>query len=102
MLNHLINYAKQKGLVSRPGFKAKEVRWAIQFDAHGKYLGPIELGDAGQRGNKGRTFSMCPDLTQGELVGGGGRRHFLVDSAEVVAEERGKLELVLAELAELG
>ena len=86
MLNQLVKYAEAKGLVSMPGFRSKDVRWAIHYDMNGNFLGVTELGNAGEKGNRGRTFPLCPNLTQPEMLRGGqGCRHFLVDSAEVVA-----------------
>jgi CRISPR-associated protein Csd1 len=86
MLNQLVKYAEAKGLASMPGFRSKEVRWAIHYDMSGKFLGVTELGNAGEKGNRGRTFPLCPNLTQPEMLRGGqGCRHFLVDSTEVVA-----------------
>jgi CRISPR-associated protein Csd1 len=86
MLNLLIQYARDHALVSEPGFKPKRARWAVVFDARGQLLGVQELGDAGSKNNPGRQFACCPDLSQPEMkAAGAGCRHFLLDSAEVVA-----------------
>jgi len=88
MLHALIEYANRRGLVIEPGFKAKNVRWAIlsASDRTTALLGVQELGEVGARANRGRLFKRCPDLSQPEMkAGGSGCRHFLVDSAEVVA-----------------
>ena len=86
MLNLLIQYAKDHGLATEPGFKPKTVRWAMVFDAAGQFLGVQELGDLEAKRNPGRAFAVCPDLSQPELKSGGaGCRHFLVDTTEVVA-----------------
>lgn len=86
MLDLLVKYARDHNLVTEPGFKAKRVRWALVFDPNGRFLSTQELGDVGDRRNPGREFAKCPDLSHPEMIAGGeGRRHFLVDNAEVVA-----------------
>ena len=85
MLHILANYASQKGLVTEPGFKPKQVRWAIVFDGRGKFIEAVDLGDAESKTKKGRTFRKCPDLTQPEMISGGvTRSQFLVDTTETV------------------
>ena len=84
MIHLLAEYSRKQGLEAEPGFAPKLVRWAICCDSKANYTGLIELGEAGAKGNRGRQFSCCPDLTQGELLGGGTRSHFLADSAEVL------------------
>ncbi|MCX7016718.1 MAG: type I-C CRISPR-associated protein Cas8c/Csd1 [Candidatus Sumerlaeota bacterium] len=86
MLNLLIDYAQSHGLTVEPGFKPKTVRWAIVCDREGRFLNVQELGDPGEKNNRGRVFNVCPDLTQPEMkAGGSGCRHYLVDNVEVVA-----------------
>lgn len=86
MLNLLIEYAHKHDLTVEPGFKPKQVRWAIVCDADGNYLQVIELGDKDQDRTNGKRFSKCPDLSQPEMKRAGpGSRHFLVDTAAVVA-----------------
>ena len=69
-----------------PGFTSKEIRWAVVCDDAGGFLDVVELGDAGQKKNRGQTFSKCPNLSQPELIGGKETRsHFLVETAGVVA-----------------
>jgi len=86
MLDLLVRYAHDHGLTARPGFKPKRVRWALVFDRRGRFLNAQELGDVGEKRNAGRQFPCCPDLSQPEMKAGGvGCRHFLVDTAEVVA-----------------
>jgi len=86
MLELLVKYAKDRGLEVEPGFKPKEVRWAIVCDDDGRFPDVIELGDTEQKRNPGETFQRCPDLKQSELIAGGiTRSHFLVETAEVVA-----------------
>jgi CRISPR-associated protein Csd1 len=86
MLHLLDAYGRSQGATATPGFALKTVKWAISLDGSGRFLEVLELGDTGARRNPGRQFPMCPDLTQPELMAGGkGCRHFLVDSADVVA-----------------
>jgi CRISPR-associated protein Csd1 len=84
MLEQLVQYA-QKYHLAGPGFAPKEVRWAIQCDPSGRYLGVVELGDTSLKKNPGRQFRLCPDLNQPELVGGTQpRSHFLIETLETV------------------
>ncbi len=87
MLELLIDYArKHLHTTPEPGFSAKDIRWAIDCDEQGNFLDIIELGDAGQKNNRGQSFSKCPHLSQGELKAEGvTKSHFLTDTAEVVA-----------------
>ena len=86
MLNLLIQYAHDRDVASEPGFKTKQARWAVVCDADGEYLHTMELGDADQKRNPGRTFPLCPDLSLPEMKRGGkGCRHFLADNTEVIA-----------------
>jgi CRISPR-associated protein Csd1 len=86
MLARLVDYARRRELTAEPGFAPKTVRWAISLAPDGRLLGVDELGAAGEKGNRGRRFSRCPELSQPEIKRGGpGCRHFLVDSADVVA-----------------
>src|SRR5437867_12137228 len=86
MLHLLSKYARDHELVVEPGFRPKDVRWAIIFSADGRFLEVVELGDTSQTRNPGRTFSKCPDLSQPELKRTGpGSRHLLADSADAVA-----------------
>lgn len=84
MLDRLVDYARKHGLTAEPGFAPKTVRWAIVCDRSGKFLDVTDLADVEERA--GRTFPKCPELSQPEIKrGGAGCRHFLVDSADVVA-----------------
>ena len=86
MLHLLKKYAVEKGLVLEPGFKAKDVRWAIVLDETGSFIEVLELGDPGDKKNRGQMFAQCPDLSQPEMIAGGViRSQFLVETAEVVA-----------------
>lgn len=82
MLELLAKY----GQGSEPGFRPKDVRWAIALDSEIGFVGVVPLGEPDQRSNLGQTFSRCPDLSQPELVSGSQTRsHFLVETAGVVA-----------------
>ena len=83
MLGALLDYARNHELVAEPGFAPKLVRWALVCDAKGRFL---EVLDLALEGSRGWTFQRCPELSQGEMKrGGAGCRHFLIDSADVVA-----------------
>jgi CRISPR-associated protein Csd1 len=86
MLEHLLRFAEQHDLASEPGFKPKDVRWALMADAQGKLLATaIELGQAGQKNNRGMRFPKCPDFSFSEMKAGGvTKSHFLAETAEVV------------------
>jgi CRISPR-associated protein Csd1 len=86
MLEMLVKYAQTHDLMAEPGFKPKEVRWAIALDSKRGLIGLEELGQLDQKNNRGRYFAKCPDLSQAELIGGPtARSHFLVETASVVA-----------------
>jgi len=85
MLELLAKYALNNGLEPEPGFKPKDVRWAIACDTQGRFLELVELGDTELKRNPGRPFPKSPDLSQPELIRGETKSHFLIDSAEVVA-----------------
>jgi CRISPR-associated protein Csd1 len=85
MLGLLLKYAEDNGLQAEPGFKPKDVRWALLFDGDGAFLEVIELGDVGNRKNRGRTFPKCPDLPSSEFKRGIKRSHFLIESVQVIA-----------------
>lgn len=83
MLHALKDYAIREKLTAEPGLKPKAVRWLLMFSPQGQFTGVQNLaGD--DRKSKGRVFPNCPDLTFSEMIGGG-CRHFLVDSADVVS-----------------
>lgn len=84
MLHAVLDYARSRDAVE-PGFKPKSVRWLINFSPDGQFLDVFDAA-GGDKKSKGRTFRVCPDLTSQEIVSaGGGCRHFLVDSVDVVA-----------------
>jgi CRISPR-associated protein Csd1 len=85
VIHLLAEYCRQQKLVAEAGFSPKPVRWTICCDLTGRYTGLVELGDVGPKNNRGQEFPCCPDLSQGELIGGGlPRSHFLADTADVV------------------
>lgn len=85
MIHLLDEYARKQNLAAEAGFSPKLVRWAICCDSNGRYTGLVPLGDIDAKNNRGREFPRCPDLSQGEMIGGGlPRSHFLADTADVV------------------
>jgi len=84
MLELLVKYAKDHGLEVEPGFRPKDVRWAIVCDENGAFLDVVELGDPQQKRNRGEMFPRCPEMDRGFLQSGG-KSHFLAESAQVVA-----------------
>lgn len=85
MLEALLTYAVDRGIVLPSGLKAKDVRWAICCDEKGDFLDVIELGDVSQKINRGQRFPKCPDFSFSEMKAHGvTKSHFLVESAEVV------------------
>jgi hypothetical protein len=85
MIHLLVEYCRQQKLPAEVGFSPKLVRWAICCDSTGRYTGLVPLGDVDAKSNRGHEFLSCPDLSQGEMIGGGiSRSHFLADTADVV------------------
>ncbi len=85
MIHLLVEYCRKQNLPAEAGFSPKLVRWAICCDSNGRYTGLVPLGDVDAKNNRGREFPFCPDLSQGEMIGGGiSRSHFLADTADVV------------------
>jgi CRISPR-associated protein Csd1 len=84
MLGTLVRYARAHDLVAEPGFAPKTIRWGLACDSEGRFLQVLPLAEDPK--SPGRTFRKCPELSQPELKRGGpGCRHFLADSADVVA-----------------
>lgn len=80
MLHLLKDYAQENDLAVVPGFAVKQVRALLMFSADGRYLKAMPLDEDNQR------VGGCPHLSQPEIMAAGkGARHFLVDSAAVVA-----------------
>jgi len=79
-----MEYAERHGVDVEPGFLPKVVHWAVRPGAGGDRWDVTPLGDASEGGEGGLLFPRCPHLIQPELVRGK-TRHFLVDSAAVVA-----------------
>ncbi len=82
MLHELVNYAEREGLMVRPGFKPKTVRWLLVFSAHGEFLGVQDLAGEERKG-RGREFAVCPAAPRNWLQGGG-RSDFLAESLQTV------------------
>jgi CRISPR-associated protein Csd1 len=78
MLNELIAYADQHLADSEPGFRTREVRWSIEIASDGRFMGILPLGD----GKRGAELPRCPEM---HAMNGGGKSHFLVESAQTVA-----------------
>jgi CRISPR-associated protein Csd1 len=76
MLHALHEYGEQLG--GEPGFKTREVRWAIQITESAELLNVIPLGD----GKAGTQLAYCADM---HAMNSGGKAHFLVETAQTVA-----------------
>ncbi|MCE5359417.1 MAG: type I-C CRISPR-associated protein Cas8c/Csd1 [Acidithiobacillus sp.] len=94
MIRELVEYAEKHRLVTRPGYQAKAVQWAVDITGDGFYLGVTPLGDPSRRRDRGVVFPLAPHLEQPELASGGQPRcHFLIETAAVVlnmADSAGK------------
>lgn len=78
MLNELVEYARKNGLSMPPGFKSKMGKWTILLGDEGNFIDVIKDDE--------KSFSMCPDLSQPELIAGGVTRcQFLLETVSVVA-----------------
>lgn len=85
MLNQVIGWGRSSRLAVPTGFKVKPVRWALVFDPEGRFQLVRELGDVGEKRNRG-AYLLCPNLELGEMKrGGAGTRHFLVDNTQVIS-----------------
>jgi len=83
MLREIIEHARSKDLDVEPGFTPKFVKWAIQCDSRGRFLGLLPLAE---KKEKGREFSKCPNMTQPEMKAGGTTKsHFLVESLSIIS-----------------
>jgi len=74
MLHALLEYAKQAKISAEAGFKPKPIRWLLQFDSSGEYLGLLPASDD----RKAREFPNVPHL---QFTSGTPMRQFLVDTA---------------------
>ena len=83
MLKELAEYAYSHG-APPPGFKPKDVQWAITFYTGKGFTGIVPLGNTGQKKQKGLAFLVCPEMDR-SLMQGSIRSHFLVETAAVVA-----------------
>ncbi len=78
MLHTLVDHAKRLNLHAEAGFIPKVVRWLIEFDETGRFLGVIEQSDPEGGRRKGRAFQKAPNL---KFSGDSPLRQFLVDTA---------------------
>jgi CRISPR-associated protein Csd1 len=74
MIYALLQYAEDRGLISKPGYAKKSVKWILDFNESGnKFVGLVPSD---------REFSRAPDLSQGELKTLGAQKgmgaHFLI------------------------
>ncbi|HPN03439.1 MAG TPA: type I-C CRISPR-associated protein Cas8c/Csd1 [Rectinema sp.] len=75
MIHALLQYAEDRGLVSKPGYTKKTVKWVLNFDKWGNKFTGIVSSD--------KNFLLAADLSQGELKALGAKRksmgtHFLI------------------------
>lgn len=77
MLHKLIEYADRHGIHGETGFSFKRIRWLLNFTPEGKYLGLIELNQAGAKPGVGKEFVKVPHL---KFTGDTPMRQFLVDT----------------------
>uniref|UniRef100_A0A7C4CEI1 Type I-C CRISPR-associated protein Cas8c/Csd1 n=1 Tax=candidate division WOR-3 bacterium TaxID=2052148 RepID=A0A7C4CEI1_UNCW3 len=79
----MLELLTRRAAEATPGFAAKQIRWVIAFSGQGVFLGVTELGEVGQRRNRGQTFSLCPEFSR-QFKQRGGKSEFLWDAAKVV------------------
>lgn len=77
LLKHLYDFALSRDLLSDLSFSAKAVRWIIDLDVNGKFLGIVELNDD----KRGKQF-LCPQTTRAK--NGGNIAEFLSDGIDSV------------------
>ncbi|MCK9275776.1 MAG: type I-C CRISPR-associated protein Cas8c/Csd1 [Syntrophales bacterium] len=73
MLNRLIKYADDHGIKGEQGFSTKRIRWLIQFNPAGEFIGVYDYGKSG------REFLNVPHL---QFEGDTPMRQFLVEQLE--------------------
>jgi CRISPR-associated protein Csd1 len=83
MLNHILEYAKNRGLVIEAGFIERPLKWLIAFDDKGENPQVIPLGD----GKVGLPQPNCPHA--GTKAQGRDGAHFLVDKLSTVSLYQG-------------
>lgn len=82
MINELLAYAARTGLKTEPGFSAKKVKFAIHIDNKSEIKDITYIGDDKQ----GKSFNVCPELSQGQMIAKGGvRSQFLIESIAIAA-----------------
>ncbi len=75
MLEALYDYAKSEGLVAKPGFKPKNIKFYINFSADGVFRGFDIVED-------GAKMPICPDI--GSLANGKTKSNIIAEKAEVI------------------
>ncbi|MDR0536306.1 MAG: type I-C CRISPR-associated protein Cas8c/Csd1 [Puniceicoccales bacterium] len=90
LLKHLYDYAISRNLLDDLAFAPKAVRWIIDLDAGGKFLGIVQT-TAGDDDKRGKEFS-CPQTTRPKTAGG--VSEFLADGLTAVFGLEGKMEEV--------
>lgn len=73
MLNRLIEYADAHGIEGKLGFSRKRIRWLIQFNPVGEFIGVYDYGKSG------KDFPYVPHL---QFSGDSPMRQFLVDTLQ--------------------
>ena len=81
MLHALVDYGQKVNIVGEAGFTSKTIRWLINFNDHGEYVGILSLSGPDDKRNKGREFHRVPHL---KFSGDTPMRQFLVDTAQYV------------------
>lgn len=74
MIHALLQYGQDRGLVSKPGYAKKTVKWILDFDASGSRFTGLVKSD--------KEFFEAPDLSFPELIALGAQKgqasHFLI------------------------
>ncbi|MBN1559992.1 type I-C CRISPR-associated protein Cas8c/Csd1 [candidate division KSB1 bacterium] len=80
MIHELVQYAQSlpESIRGEAGFTSKAIRWLINFNPKGEYLGVVDLSQE-DRPSKGREFKQVPHL---RFSGDTPMRQFLVDTAQ--------------------
>jgi len=93
MLNRLIEYADAHGIRGEQGFSTKRIRWLIQFNPAGKFIGVYDYGKSGKE------FSNVPHL---QFEGDKPMRQFLVEQLEFLvlyksSEQEDKYQIIISQ-----